>query len=406
MSDEIREVQQADCCIVGAGPAGAVLGLLLARRGVSVLLLEAHADFEREFRGDTIHPSVMEIMEELGLADRVLELRHTKIHRLTVETDDGPLTIADFRRLKTRYPFITIIPQAQFLEFVTAEARRLAQFRLMMRAQARELIEEDGTIRGVRYRGHDGWYEARATLTVGADGRFSRIRQIAGLEPIATSPPMDVLWFRLPRTAKDPEGAVGVFRRGHILVLLDRSDHWQVGYVFPKGGYQQLRAAGVEALRRSVAEMVPQLSDRVAYLKEWNQVSLLSVESNRLPRWYRPGLLLIGDAAHVMSPVGGVGINYAIQDAVAAANLLTEPLKAGRVRPEHLAAVQRKREWPTRVIQSFQALIQRRLVSGALDATEPFRPPLFLWLLLRLPILRNLPARLIGLGVWRVHVKG
>jgi 2-polyprenyl-6-methoxyphenol hydroxylase-like FAD-dependent oxidoreductase len=406
MSDEIREVQRADCCIVGAGPAGAVLGLLLARRGVSVLLLEAHADFEREFRGDTIHPSVMEILEELGLADRLLELRHTKIHRLTVETDEGPLAIADFGRLETRYPFITMLPQEQFLAFVTDEARRFPHFRLVMSAHVRELIEEDGTIRGVRYLGGDGWVEARAVLTVAADGRFSRIRHVGGLEPIATSPPMDVLWFRLARKPEDPEGGVGVFRRGHILVLLDRSDYWQVGYVFPKGGYQALRAAGVEALRRSVAEMVPQLSDRVAQLTEWAQVSLLSVESNRLRRWYRPGLLLIGDAAHVMSPVGGVGINYAIQDAVVAANVLVEPLKAGRVQPEHLSAVQRQREWPTRIIQVFQTMIQRRLVSGALGATRPFRLPLLLRLCLRLPILRNFPARLIGLGVRRVHVKG
>lgn len=405
MSYDIREVQQADCCIVGAGPAGAILGLLLARRGISVLLLESHGDFEREFRGDTIHPSVMEIMEELGLAERLLELRHTKIHRLTVETDEGPLTIADFSRLKTAYPFITILPQAHFLELVAAEARRFPHFRLVMGANARELLEEDGTIRGVRYRGADGWYEARALLTVGADGRFSRIRHVAGLEPIATSPPMDVLWFRLPRRLEDPEGAIGVFRRGHILVLLDRSDHWQVGYVFPKGGYQQLRAAGIEALRRSIADLVPQVADRVEHLKEWTQVSLLSVESNCLRTWYRPGLLLIGDAAHVMSPVGGVGINYAIQDAVVAANVLGGPLQTGQLRLRDLAAVQRQREWPTRIIQAFQTLIQRRVVSGALDSTKPFKLPIVLRVILRLPILRKLPGRLIGLGVWRVHIK-
>jgi 2-polyprenyl-6-methoxyphenol hydroxylase-like FAD-dependent oxidoreductase len=401
----VREVQRADCCIVGAGPAGAVLALLLARRGISVLLLEAHGDFEREFRGDTIHPSVMEIMEALGLADRLLEMRHTKIRSLTIQTDDGPATIADFSRLKTPYPFITLLPQARFLEFVTGEARRLPHFRLVMGAHVRELIDEDGAMRGVRYLGRDGWYEARALLTVGADGRFSRIRQVAGLEPIATSAPMDVLWFRLPRRPDDPEGAIGVFRPGRILVFLDRSDHWQVGYVFPKGGYQKLRAGGVEALRRSIAELVPQFADRVEVLKEWTQVSLLSVESNRLRRWYRPGLLLIGDAAHVMSPVGGVGINYAIQDAVVAANVLAGPLKAGRVRLEDLAMVQRRREWPTRIIQAFQNLIQRRLVSGALGATQPFRLPMVLRLILSLPILRNLPGRLIGLGVWRVHVE-
>lgn len=405
ITHDIREVQRTDCCIVGAGPAGAVLGLLLVRKGISVLLLEAHGDFEREFRGDTIHPSVMEIMEELGLAERLLEIRHTKVRLLTAETDEAPVTIADLSRLKTRYPFITILPQAKFLEFVTAEARRFPHFRLVMGANARELIEEDGAVRGVRYRGHDGWYEARALLTVGADGRFSRIRHVAGLDPISTSPPMDVLWFRLPRQAEDPEGVVAVFRPGQILVLLDRSDHWQVGYVFPKGGYQQLRVAGVEGLQRSVAELVPQLIDRVEHLKDWTQVSLLSVESNRLPRWYREGLLLIGDAAHVMSPVAGVGINYAIQDAVVAANVLAGPLKAGRVQVRELAGVQRQREWPTRIIQAFQTLIQRGLVSGALGSRKPFRLPVLLRFFLQLPILRNLPGRLIGLGVWRVHVK-
>jgi 2-polyprenyl-6-methoxyphenol hydroxylase-like FAD-dependent oxidoreductase len=402
---DIREVPRVDCCVVGAGPAGAVLALLLARRGVSVLLLEAHGDFEREFRGDTIHPSVMEIMDALGLAGPLLEIRHTKIHRLTVQTGDGPVTIADFSRLKTAYPFITFMPQARFLEFITAEASRFPHFRLVMGAHVRELIDEDGAIRGVRYLGRDGWYETRALVTVGADGRFSRIRQVAGLEPIATSAPMDVLWFRLPRRPDDPEGAIGLFRPGRILVFLDRSDQWQVGYVFPKGGYQKLRATGVEALRQSIIELVPQFADRMDALKEWTQVSLLSVESNRLRRWYRPGLLLIGDAAHVMSPVGGVGINYAIQDAVVAANVLVGPLRAGRVSLRDLATVQRRREWPTRIIQAFQNLIQRRLVSGALGATQPFRLPMVLRLMLRLPILRNLPGRLIGLGVWRVHVQ-
>lgn len=403
---DVRVVQRADCCIVGAGPAGAVLALLLARQGISVLLLEAHGDFEREFRGDTIHPSVMEIMGEIGLADRLLEMRHTKIRSLTIQTDDGPVTIADFGRLKTDYPFITFMPQARFLEFITAEASRFSHFRLVMGAHVRELIDdEDGAIGGVRYLGRDGWYEARALVTVGADGRFSRIRQVAGLEPIATSPPMEVLWFRLPRRPDDPEGAIGVFRPGRILIFLDRSDQWQVGYVFPKGGYQKLRAGGVEALRGSIADLVPQFADRVEVLKEWTQVSLLSVESNRLPCWYRPGLLLIGDAAHVMSPVGGVGINYAIQDAVVAANVLGGPLKAGRVSLKSLAMVQRQREWPTRVIQAFQNLIQRRIVSGALGATQRFRLPMVLRLMLSLPILRNLPGRLIGLGVWRVHVE-
>jgi 2-polyprenyl-6-methoxyphenol hydroxylase-like FAD-dependent oxidoreductase len=309
--------------------------------------------------------------------------------------------------LKTRYPYITMLPQVDFLEFITAEAKRSPHFRLVMGANVRELIEEDGLIRGVRYRGHDGWHEVRALLTVGADGRFSRIRRLAGLESIKASPPMDVLWFRLPRRPEDPEDAVAALRagRGLFLVLIDRFEQWQLGYVFPKDGYQQVRAAGLQELRRSVVKLVPWLSDRIEHLQEWKQVSVLSVESDRLSRWYGPGLLMIGDAAHVMSPVGGVGINYAIQDAVAAANVLSGPLKAGQVQLSDLAAVQRQREWPTRIIQAFQAQVQRRVVARALDFSQPFTLPVFLRLLPRLPILRKLPARLIAFGVRPAHVQ-
>jgi 2-polyprenyl-6-methoxyphenol hydroxylase-like FAD-dependent oxidoreductase len=410
-SGEVRDVKRTTCCIVGGGPGGAVLALLLARKGVDVTLLEAHPDFDREFRGDTLHPSVMEIMDELGLADRLLQLRHSKISTATLQTASGPFTPVDLSRLKTKFPYITLMPQTDFLEFITDEAKRYPNFRLVMGARVRELVEEDGVVRGVRYEGNDGKHEVRTILTVGADGRGSRLRKLAGFDPKKTSPPMDVLWFKLPREPVDPEGLIGQFGRGHIAVMLDRDDHWQCGYVIPKGTFPELRHEGMAELKRQFAELVPAFAGRLEHLTDWRQVSLLSVESSRCERWYKPGLLLIGDAAHVMSPVAGVGINYAIQDATAAANMLAEPLKKSQSRladldTKYLAAVQRRREWPTRIIQKFQAVIQRRVLASALRTSEPYAPPLALRLLPRIPILRDLPARLIAYGPWPVHVKG
>ena len=399
------------CCVVGGGPGGAVLALLLARKGVDVTLLEAHPDFDREFRGDTLHPSVMEIMDELGLANDLLKLRHSKVETFTLQTAAGPFTPVNLSRLKTRFPYITLMPQKSFLEFITKEASRHPNFRLVMGARVREFVEEDGVVRGVRYENREGEeHEVRAVLTVGADGRGSRVRRLAGIEPVKTSPPMDVLWFKLPREEGDPEGIVGRIGRGHLAVMLDRDEYWQAGYVIPKGTFPELRHAGIEELRRRFAELIPEFADRLAHLTDWKQVSLLSVESSRCERWYAPGLLLIGDAAHVMSPVGGVGINYAIQDAVSAANLLSGPLAESQNRlvdldVGYLRAVQLRRELPTRAIQAAQSLMQRRVLAVALGSDEPFKPPLAMRLLLRVPVLRDIPARMVAFGLWPSRAK-
>ena len=400
-----RAREEADCCVVGGGPAGAVLSLLLARKGVPVTLLEAHDDFDRDFRGDTIHPSVLELMDELGLAERLHELPHSKISSGTVVTEEGPTTLADFRRLKTRFPYIMMLPQKDFLAFIVEEARRHECFELRMGARVEGLLEGGGVVRGVRYEDGEGEHELRAALTVGADGRGSRVRHLGGFEQVKTSPPMDVLWFRVPRLPGDPEGGVAYFGRGRGLVMLNRGAQWQVAHLILKGGYRDVRAAGIPALRERLKAAAPEYAERFDALREWRQVSMLSVESSRVKRWYRPGLLLIGDAAHVMSPVGGVGINYAIQDAVVAANVLAGPLKTGTLTTEHLREVQRQREWPTRLIQALQTRIQRRVIAAALDPRRTFRFPAALRLLLRLPLLRDLPARVIGFGFKRVHVK-
>ena len=400
-----EQVEQTTCCIVGSGPAGAVLALLLARKGIPVILLEEHMNFDRDFRGDTIHPSIMQIMDQIGLADKLLQIPHTRAYTLPVQTAEGPFTLADFHRLKTRFPYIALIPQAHFLEFITAEAKRYPNFQLVMGARVEKLIEEDGYIHGVHYRGQDGWHEVRATLTVAADGRFSRVRKLAGFKPIQTAQAMDILWFRLPWKPGDSRESTGRLGSGHILVILNRADYWQMGYIIPKGGYQKLHAAGLPAFQQEVAGLLPEWADRLDTIQEWKQVSVLSVESSRLPRWYRPGLLLIGDAAHVMSPVGGVGINYAIQDAVVAANVLSEPLKAGKIRLRDLAEVQRQREWPTRIIQGFQNFIQRTVVANVVNSNEPIRVSPLMRFLLKMPLLGTLPARLIAFGPWPVHLK-
>ena len=347
-------------------------------------------------------------LDQIGLAAPLHSMRHSKVSGPVINFPDGPFRPFDLTRLKTRFPYILLVPQSQFLDFLTTEATKYPSFRLIMRANVRKLVEENGVVQGVRYLGpDDNWHELRAPLTIGADGRFSLLRQLASIEPIKTAPPMDVIWFRLPKLPHDidlPGGLLGGIGPGRILIVLDRADYWQTGLVFPKGHYQELHAQGIAAIRQTVVEIEPRLAKNLESLTDWHQLSLLSVESSLCPCWHKPGLLLIGDAAHVMSPVGGVGINYAIQDAVVAANLLTAPLKEGRVTESNLAQVQRQREWAIRVIQRMQASMQNNLIAKALNTKVRPRVPWQMRLLVRIPILRDVPSRLIAFGPRRVRL--
>jgi 2-polyprenyl-6-methoxyphenol hydroxylase-like FAD-dependent oxidoreductase len=400
-------VRQAECCVVGGGPAGVILGLMLAREGIRVTVLEAQTSFERQFRGNTLNPAVLKIMEDLSLIGDLLKLRHAEVRTFVVQTNGAHETFADFGRLRGPYPYVLMLPQARFLEFVTRKAERHPNFELVMGAKVHELIEEDGAVRGVRYRGPGGAGEVRADLTVGADGRFSKVRRLSGLRAREGRSPMDVLWFNLPREEGDPEGAGAIFRcgPGSLLVLMDHFDYWQVGFIVEKGSYKRVKEAGLPALQESVASLAPEFAGRVGRLSGWDEVSLLTVESDMLRRWSRPGLLLLGDAAHVVSPVGGVGINLAIQDAVAAANALAGPLRAGTLQDRHLRAVQRRREWPVRVVQAAQDAAQRWVVAGVLKAEGPYELPLAVRLGLKVPVLRDVPTRLIALGARQVRPK-
>ena len=378
--------------------------MLLARAGVDVLVLEKHADFLRDFRGDTIHPSTLEVMHELGLLPDLLRLPHAEARQISAHIGDLNLPVADFTHLPTRCRFLVFMPQWDFLNFLAEHAGRYPQFRLRMRAEVTELMENSGRITGVRATTPEGLLEVRADLVVGADGRHSRTRAAAGLEVHEFGAPMDVLWFRLSRRESDPTEPMGRIFPGGLLVLIDRGDYWQCGLVIPKGAHERVRERGLPAFRDQVARLAPFAGDRVDELRDWEKIKLLSVQVDRLCRWFRPGLLCIGDAAHAMSPVGGVGINLAIQDAVAAARFLAEPLRRGRLTEGDLRLVQRRRELPTRITQRLQLAVQNRVIERVLSGTAELSPPLALRLLATIPRLRRIPARLIGLGIRPEHV--
>jgi 2-polyprenyl-6-methoxyphenol hydroxylase-like FAD-dependent oxidoreductase len=395
----------AKCCIVGGGPAGMMLGFLLARAGVDVVVLEKHADFFRDFRGDTVHPSTLELMCELGLIDQFLKLPHQKVETLIGQVGAEHIELVDFRHLPTRCKFVALMPQWDFLNFLAGQARRYRTFDLRMKAEATDLIEEGGRIVGLRAHTPDGGLTIRADLVVGCDGRHSTVREKAGLKSDDYGAPMDVLWFRMSRKGSDSADTFGHIEAGRLMVMLDRGDYWQCAYVIPKGGIERVKAEGLEAFRMRVVEMSPFVADRTGELKSWDDVRLLSVTVDRLRRWWRPGLICIGDSAHAMSPIGGVGINIAVQDAVAAANRLAGPLRSGAVRDEDLQAIEERRTLPVRFTQWLQLTIQRRIISRVLESERRPKPPLFFKLFDIFPVLRRVPARLIGVGIRPEHVR-
>jgi 2-polyprenyl-6-methoxyphenol hydroxylase-like FAD-dependent oxidoreductase len=399
------DIEQARCCVVGGGPAGIMLGYLLARAGVDVLVLEKHGDFLRDFRGDTIHPSTLDVMHELGLLNDFLTLPHQEVQEITGHVAGVEIPVADFSHLPTRCRFAGLMPQWDFLDFLAGQGRRYPTFRLLMRAEVHKVIEEDGRIVGVQAKTPDGPVEVRASLIVAADGRHSTVRAQSGLAIDDLGAPMDVLWMRLSRRPGDKRQAFGFFSRGKILVMLDRGDYWQCGFVISKGGIDELQRRGLESFRSELLDIAPFLGDRVGELKSWDDIRLLTVVVDRLRRWYRPGLLCIGDAAHAMSPVGGVGINLAIQDAVAAANLLAAPLRDGSASIDLLSKVQKRRELPTRLTQRLQVFIQNRIIRRVITGSGPLRVPWPAKLLRRFPVLRRIPARLIGVGFRPEHVR-
>ncbi|MFY9787458.1 MAG: FAD-dependent oxidoreductase [Pseudolabrys sp.] len=391
------------CCIAGGGPAGMMLGFLLARAGVSVIVIEKHADFLRDFRGDTVHPSTLEMIYELGLLDEFLKLPHSVVKQISLQIGKDRVIVGHFEHLPVHCKFIALMPQWDFLNFIADRGRRYQTFDLRMQTEAIDLIEENGRIDGVRAKSPEGELEIRAELIVGCDSRHSTIRTKAGLKSDDYGAPMDVMWFRLSHWPGDSEETVGHIESGRMMVMLNRNDYWQCAYVIPKGTAEEVRSAGLDKFRQVIADMSPFVRDRLGEIESWDQVKLLTVAVDRLRRWFRPGLLCIGDAAHAMSPIGGVGINLAVQDAVAAANILAQPLRHGTMTIETLESVQRRREFPTRFTQRLQLVLQNNIIGPALEGRRPEAP--FFMKMLQWPLLRRIPGRLLALGIRPEHIR-
>ena len=395
---------KTQCCIAGGGPAGVMAGYILARAGIEVTVLEKHADFLRDFRGDTVHPSTLQALHELGLLDRFLERPHNQLTELSGNVGGEVLRFVDFRHLPTKAKFVVIMPQWDFLNFLAEEGAKLSTFKLMMQTQASGLTEAGGRVTGVTATGPDGPLTIEADLVIAADGRSSTLREQAGFTVHDLGAPIDVLWMRLPRHPEDANAALGNIGAGYVFVTIERGDYFQCAYVVPKGGYEPIRAGGIEAFRERISTIAPMMRGRMQALKDWDDVKLLSVSVDRLEQWWKSGLLCIGDAAHAMSPIGGVGINLAIQDAVAAANLLAGPLSRGKPSDADLAAVQARRLGPVRAMQALQVMVQNRVLSPALNTDKPFKAPWIARLFDKIPLLRRIPARIVGLGFRLEHV--